>query len=91
MIPSWQAVIANAVSCLSPGGTLHIVDFGDLRDLPRVARSALYTWLRWYHVTPRATLFSACADVASRHGCANENQRLYRGFSWITIIRMPRP
>ena len=37
MIPSWQAVIANAVLCLSPGGALHIVDFGDLRDLPGLA------------------------------------------------------
>ena len=90
MIPSWQAVIANAVSCLSPGGALHIVDFGDLRDLPGLAKSALYTWLRWYHVTPRATLFSACADVASRHDCVSEDQRLYRGFTWIAIIRMPR-
>jgi S-adenosylmethionine-diacylgycerolhomoserine-N-methlytransferase len=89
MIPSWQMTIANAASILSPGGELHVVDFGDLRDLPGWTRSALYAWLSWYHVTPRATLFHACADIARDHGCEIETRRLYRGFTWVAIIRKP--
>lgn len=52
MIPQWQSVIREAVNHLSMGGELHIVDFGDLKDLPGAARSSLYKWLEWYHVTP---------------------------------------
>lgn len=89
MIPSWQAVMANAASCLSPGGELHIVDFGDLRDLPGWTKSALDAWLRWYHVTPRPNLFHVSSEVADRHGGVAEAQRLYRGFSWISIVRIP--
>jgi S-adenosylmethionine-diacylgycerolhomoserine-N-methlytransferase len=89
MIPSWQAVMANAASCLSPGGELHVVDFGDLRDLPRWSKAALYTWLRWYHVTPRATLFHVGSEIADRHGGVAEALRLYQGFSWISVIRIP--
>ena len=89
MIPSWQAVIENGVEMLAPGGELHIVDFGDLRDLPNWTKSALYTWLRWYHVTPRALLFRAVSDIAARHDCQAEERRLYRGFSWISVIKKP--
>lgn len=89
MIPSWQAVVDNAAACLSPGGELHIVDFGDMRDLPGWTKSALYGWLNWYHVTPRANLFPVVSDVADRHGGIAEAQRLYRGFSWISVIRIP--
>lgn len=87
MIPGWQAVMENAVERLAPGGELHIVDFGDLRDLPRWTRAALYRWLRWYHVTPRAYLFRVAADIARRNGCTSEEHRLYRGFAWISVIR----
>ncbi len=87
MIPSWQAVMENAVARLAPGGELHVVDFGDLRDLPRWTRSALHKWLSWYHVKPRALLFQTGKDIAARHGCATVERRLYRGFAWVLVIR----
>jgi S-adenosylmethionine-diacylgycerolhomoserine-N-methlytransferase len=87
MIPDWRAVLRDAVAHLAPGGELHIVDFGDQRDLPSWFRAALYTWLGWYHVTPRNELFEVSADIAASLGATTETKRLYRGFAWISIIR----
>ncbi|MGB3387472.1 MAG: class I SAM-dependent methyltransferase, partial [Pseudaminobacter sp.] len=72
MIPGWQAVMREAVAHLAPGGELHIVDFGDLRELPGWFKSALYTWLGWYHVTPRNDLFEVSADIAGSLGARAE-------------------
>lgn len=87
MIPDWQSVIDDALGCLAPGGELHVVDFGDQGGLPRWFRSALRTWLRWYHVTPRTDLFDFGAEVAARHGATMQARRLYRDFAWIAVLR----
>lgn len=87
MIPQWRSVVANAVTHLAPGGELHVVDFGDLAGLPAWSKAALYTWLRWYHVTPRADLFEVSAEIARWHGGTSREQRLHRGFAWISVIR----
>ncbi|MCB1469912.1 MAG: class I SAM-dependent methyltransferase [Rhizobiaceae bacterium] len=87
MIPQWRTVIANATARLTPGGELHVVDFGDLGQLPRWSRSALYEWLRWYHVTPRPDLFSVCDEIAKRHDGTSRQVKLHRGFAWLATIR----
>ncbi len=87
MIPQWQAVMREAVSHLTPGGALHVVDFGDLRDLPGFSKTALYTWLEWYHVTPRNDLFDVADVIAVESKTETEAQRLYHGFAWISVIR----
>lgn len=89
MIPAWQAVMREAVAHLAPDGELHVVDFGDQRELPAWFRAALYKWLEWYHVTPRGDLFEISADIAQGQEAVIETRRLYRGFTWISIIRRP--
>lgn len=90
MIPSWQVVIERTVEQLAPGGELHIVDFGDLRGLPGWSKYTLHAWLARFHVTPRALMFRASADIAAANGCMFEERRLYRGFAWIAVIRRPQ-
>jgi S-adenosylmethionine-diacylgycerolhomoserine-N-methlytransferase len=87
MIPQWENVMREAVNHLAVGGELHIVDFGDLKDLPGAAKTALYKWLEWYHVTPRNDLFDVAEAIAAGTGSHVETKRLYRGFAWISIIR----
>lgn len=87
MIPQWRSVLANAVNHLARGGELHVVDFGDLAGLPGWSKGALYTWLRWYHVTPRPDLFAAAAEVARWQGGSHHERRLYKGFAWLSVIR----
>ncbi len=70
MIPDWQGTITHAIGQLSPGGRLHIVDFGDLGGLPDVLSRALRGWLRLFHVTPRDAMVDFAARQAAMHGMA---------------------
>jgi S-adenosylmethionine-diacylgycerolhomoserine-N-methlytransferase len=53
---------------LSLGGRLHIVDFCDLRGLPRVLSRLLRRWLALFHVSPRDTMPEYAARLAATHG-----------------------
>tara|TARA_E500000305_G_scaffold57706_1_gene46036 strand:- start:250 stop:972 length:723 start_codon:yes stop_codon:yes gene_type:complete len=53
MIPPWQESLERAVTLLRPGGTLHIVDFGDQRGMPGWFRRLLFAWLACFHVEHR--------------------------------------
>lgn len=89
MIPQWRAVMAHAVRRLAPGGELHVADFGDMAELPGWTRTAMYRWLGWYHVTPRPDLFEVASSLASSLGGTAREQRLHRGYSWISVVRTP--
>jgi S-adenosylmethionine-diacylgycerolhomoserine-N-methlytransferase len=56
MIPDWKQALRVAAMNLSPDGRIHVVDFGDLRSCPGIARRALLGWLRLFHVQPRVEL-----------------------------------
>lgn len=81
MIPDWTGAIAQAATHLGPGGSLHIVDFGQQEGLPRWWRRALFAWLARFDVTPRAALRSALVEVAGT-AMARDFQPLYRGYAW---------
>lgn len=59
MIPDWRSAIEAANRTLTARGQIHIVDFGDLNGLGLVAREAMLTWLRLFHVAPRVALLQA--------------------------------
>jgi S-adenosylmethionine-diacylgycerolhomoserine-N-methlytransferase len=63
MIPDWKQSLNAAKEALSTNGRVHIVDFGDLRNLVGPARSALRKWLELFHVAPRAELLSALENL----------------------------
>lgn len=83
MIPSWQAAIENAIHCLAPEGRLLIVDFGQQERLPGLFRSLLFAWLRRFHVSPRADMFSVLSEKGRREELAIEKQALYGGYAWL--------
>ncbi len=87
MIPQWRSVIANAATLLAPRGELHVVDFGDLAQLPVWSKTVLQAWLRLYHVTPRTDLFRVSVEVARGCNGAAREARLHRGYAWISVIR----
>src|SRR3954465_9242462 len=51
MIPNWPSGLARAAASLKVGGRLHVVDFGNQAQLPRIARSLLRQWLALFDVT----------------------------------------
>lgn len=89
MIPDWEGAIEAAVAALNPGGSLHIVDFGQQERLPPLCRRVLQAWLRRFGVTPRDRLQTALADQASRLGGSLEHRAINRGYAWLFILRYP--
>ena len=87
MIPEWQTALAQALSVVEPGGSLHIVDFGQQEGLPGWFRAGLQAWLTRFHVTPRADLFEAMERIAAAQGAAVQTRSLYRGYAWEAVIR----
>lgn len=87
MIPQWQSAIAESIQHLKPGGEMHIVDFGDQQHLPSFFKNALFTWLNWFHVTPRENLFAVSEQLAKEQSAHLQKKVLHRGFAWIAIIR----
>jgi S-adenosylmethionine-diacylgycerolhomoserine-N-methlytransferase len=86
MIPDWEAAMAQALSVVEPGGSLHIVDFGQQEALPGWFRSGLRGWLAKFHVTPRTELFDAVERIATAQGAVAQVQSLYRGYAWEAVI-----
>ena len=80
MIPDWQAALDEAMRHLAPGGTLHVVDFGDQGRLPGWFKTGLRAWLARFHVAPRDTLGAAMQDMAAGAGTLTGHS-LYRGYA----------
>jgi S-adenosylmethionine-diacylgycerolhomoserine-N-methlytransferase len=89
MIPDWEAALTQAARALAPGGSLHVVDFGDLRGLPGPARKALRAWLAHFHVTPRLTLGLEAVNVAAAGNMALSAPRGPLGY--YQLVRLTRP
>ena len=89
MIPDWTAVIERAIASLKPGGQLHIVDFGDQRGLPRIARDAMRRWLGLFGVTPRDGLEATLMQIAVRTGAGLKFDRPYRGYAQVAVLTLP--
>lgn len=87
MIPEWEAALSQALSAVNPGGSLHIVDFGQQERLPRWFRAMLRGWLAKFHVTPRDILFDVAARAAAEIGADIQRRSLYRGYAWDVVIR----
>jgi len=81
MIPDWKAALAQAASCVAPGGRLEIVDFGQQDRLPVLWRRLLFGWLAQFHVSPRAELERMIAGLAKEVGAAGYSHSLYRGYA----------
>ncbi len=56
MIPTWDQALLAALANLKLGGSLHVVDFGDMNTLPAWTRAGLKRWLAWFGVHHRPEL-----------------------------------
>lgn len=81
MIPPWQGVVVEALRRLAPGGSLHIVDFGDQAGLPAPFKVALLRWLALFHVTPREDLAEVVQAMAEAAGADCRTGVAYRGYA----------
>jgi S-adenosylmethionine-diacylgycerolhomoserine-N-methlytransferase len=67
MVPDWRRVLEAALGAARPGGTLEIVDFGDIDRLPPPLNRALRAWLARFEVEPRKGLVE-CLEEFARQG-----------------------
>ena len=87
MIPPWQGVVAQALRTVSPGGALHIVDFGDQARLPGPFKSLLNRWLALFHVAPRLDMERVLGEAVAGRGFTVAVERLHGGYSVRAVAR----
>jgi S-adenosylmethionine-diacylgycerolhomoserine-N-methlytransferase len=86
MIPPWRETLGRALDALSPGGSLHLVDFGDCAGLPGL-KTGLRRWLAAFDVTPRDDLSDALKALSAERGLSCETQRWRRGYAVLAVAR----
>jgi S-adenosylmethionine-diacylgycerolhomoserine-N-methlytransferase len=74
-------VIACAAGHLAPGGSLHIVDFGDFAGYPAWAVGLQRAWLRRFSVVPIPAMEAELMTLAQAHGLEFSITRLYGGYA----------
>jgi S-adenosylmethionine-diacylgycerolhomoserine-N-methlytransferase len=89
MIPDWRRVLQAASGHLKPGGSLHIVDFGDQERLPAIARALLRRWLAMFDVTPRDDLERELSAMAETSGAKLKFERPFRGYAQYAVLTLP--
>ena len=87
MIPPWRETVQHAGALLAPGGSLHIVDFGDQQGLPAAFRVALRRWLDLFSVHPRVTLEADLAAFARARALTLEFAPLYQRYAFLAVLR----
>jgi S-adenosylmethionine-diacylgycerolhomoserine-N-methlytransferase len=90
MIPDWRGVIDQALGLLTPGGSLHIIDFGDLGGMPLPLRIGLRAWLARFHVEPRADLPDHAVSAAARRRFRSRCRQGPFGYYWLIRVTRPR-
>lgn len=81
MIPIWREALQAGSARLKEGGRIHVVDFGQQQGLPRWFARLLFSWLKSFHVTPRAELENELEALAAGSGCRLRFRHLYRGYA----------
>ena len=89
MIPDWRHVLQAASSRLKPGGSLHIVDFGDQEHLPGIARTLLKRWLALFDVTPRDDLERDLSVMVKTANADLKFERPFRGYAQYAVLTLP--
>ncbi|MER9454380.1 methyltransferase domain-containing protein [Mesorhizobium sp. M0478] len=88
MIPGWEKTVSAALAALAPGGSLHVVDFGQQEGLPNWFRTLLRGWLKKFHVTPRESLREVLESESRRTGASFCFRALYRGYAWLAVVKI---
>lgn len=89
MIPPWREAIEQALNAVKPGGSLHIVDFGQQEELPGAFKKGLVAWLAKFSVQPRASLKAELQALAERTGSTLQFERILRDYAHHAVVMRP--
>jgi S-adenosylmethionine-diacylgycerolhomoserine-N-methlytransferase len=87
MIPRWREALSRALDVVVPGGSLHIVDFGDCAGLPHPFKAGLRRWLAAFDVTPRDDFCAALTALTAERGMTCEIESCFRGYAILAVAR----
>ncbi len=90
MIPPWREALPQSLKAVAPGGSLHIVDFGQQEKLPAWFKAGLSAWLAKFDVSPRGELETEMDRLARANGCKLAFERLYRDYSQLGVVTRPK-
>ena len=82
MMDDWRNALEHGLTQLKPGGTIHVVDFGNQEGLPRWFKKLLGTWLDQFHVRFRPEV-RAWFEEQERAGRGRMSHRnVMRGYAY---------
>lgn len=88
MIEDWQGAIRHALKQVRPGGTLHIVDFGNQEGLPGWFKRLLGAWLTQFHVRFRPEM-KPFFEALEREGAGRMTYRDHmRGYAYLLTFEV---
>jgi S-adenosylmethionine-diacylgycerolhomoserine-N-methlytransferase len=88
MMPDWTTALTHALSLLRPnGGTLAVVDFGDLAGWPRTARALLMAWLALFDVHPSPAIGPWLARCAAAGEGELRRETIGGGYAQLLTFR----
>ena len=87
MVDEPERAVRAAVRHLAPGGTLHIVDFGDMAGLPGWFRHAMGAWLAKFHVRYRPEVPTTLAALESAGAGRAETVEIAGRYAILSRIR----
>jgi S-adenosylmethionine-diacylgycerolhomoserine-N-methlytransferase len=87
MIPDWKRALHAATDALSAGGSIRIVDFGDLKGAGWIAESLLRAWLALFHVSPRSEILTALAGAETHKEMIKLRMLPYR---YAFVLALPK-
>jgi S-adenosylmethionine-diacylgycerolhomoserine-N-methlytransferase len=86
MVPAWREAIARGMALTALQGRFSVVDFGFCEGLGSMPRAILHSWLRLFHVAPRAELEAELAALAQSAERPCRFERPFRGYAQLGII-----
>jgi S-adenosylmethionine-diacylgycerolhomoserine-N-methlytransferase len=87
MIPLWREALGRALDVVAPGGSLHVVDFGDCAGLPQPFKAGLRHWLAAFDVTPRDDFRASLTALTAERGMLCEIESRFRGYAILATAR----
>jgi S-adenosylmethionine-diacylgycerolhomoserine-N-methlytransferase len=89
MVDDPEAALRAAARQLAPGGTLHVVDFGDMAGLPAWIRQAMAAWLARFHVRHRPEVEATLLQLAVERSGRVESVGIFWRYAQLQRLRVP--
>jgi S-adenosylmethionine-diacylgycerolhomoserine-N-methlytransferase len=87
MIPLWREALGHALDVVAPGGSLHVVDFGDCAGLPGPFKAGLRRWLTAFDVSPRDDFCASLTALTAERDMVCEIESRFRGYAILAVAR----